>query len=284
MKCDNLILTTPDIGNKIKISKNCSKILYFFHSIVSTSMVYKKDAFYNYTHICCVGRHQIEELSVSLSSKKKNIKLFEVGYPYFDYLLEKKKEIKKLETDKKNVLIAPSWNPSSTYSHSYIYEKTITDLLKNQYKVTFRPHPEFIKRFTNDFNKFIQLFETEENFYINSDKNNFQILCNSDYLITDWSGIAFEYAYIFKRPVIFANVKKKVLNIDYDKYNQLPIEITEREEIGLIYNIKGKDKILELINKINNNKSIYDKKIEDSLKRNIFNPGNSSSFIANLIN
>ena len=55
--------------------------------------------------------------------------------------------------------------------------------------------------------------------------------------MTDWSGIALEYFMIKKKPIIFIDTKKKILNKKYnEKTYKTPLEVSIRNKIGLIVN------------------------------------------------
>ena len=75
------------------------------------------------------------------------------------------------------------------------------------------------------------------------------------------------------------------MNKNFSKSKLTPIEISDREEIGVIFNNdSNKVNIVDLLIKIENDKNIYLNKIEQNLNKNIFNIGSSSSIIAsNLI-
>jgi hypothetical protein len=49
IKCENFIMTTTDLGNGIiNKSKFAKNYIYIFHSLISTTVAYKKNAFKNY--------------------------------------------------------------------------------------------------------------------------------------------------------------------------------------------------------------------------------------------
>ena len=54
-------------------------------------------------------------------------------------------------------------------------------------------------------------------------------------MISDWSGVALEYALCFNKPVIFCEIPKKINNPNYEEINIEPIEVIIREDIGLIW-------------------------------------------------
>jgi YidC/Oxa1 family membrane protein insertase len=51
-------------------------------------------------------------------------------------------------------------------------------------------------------------------------------------MITDWSGIAFEYAFALMKPILFIDVEPKVRNPDYRKISSSPLEVALRAELG----------------------------------------------------
>lgn len=283
IECEYLILTTPDFGKskKLRISKRCKKVIYIFHSTVSSSMIYNEGAFDGYDYICCVGDHHFLELSERYSEKKLNNHLVKFGYPYLDYLIA---NTNKKNFEKNLILVAPTWYPQYPNYYQDIYKQVIINLLENNFKVIFRPHPEYLKRFSNNFYDFKKNFTSDQNFEVNDQKENLQIMEKSNFLISDWSGISFEYAYTFLRPVIFVEGPKKILNMNYTKFKNCPIEITDRKELGEIWNPKEDYKLSDLIKKIKDNEDVYMIKIKKNLEKNIYNLGKSSQEILKLLN
>lgn len=51
---------------------------------------------------------------------------------------------------------------------------------------------------------------------------------NADLIITDWSGIAYEYAFTTLRPVLYINTPMKIMNPEYEKIGVVPINIFMR--------------------------------------------------------
>jgi YidC/Oxa1 family membrane protein insertase len=61
-----------------------------------------------------------------------------------------------------------------------------------------------------------------------------QSLFDADVLISDWSGVALEYAFARERPVLFVDVPRKVNNPGYAALGIEPLEVEIRGEIGVI--------------------------------------------------
>ena len=67
---------------------------------------------------------------------------------------------------------------------------------------------------------------------IQTDFSSNSTVFEADLMITDWSGIAYEYAYTTQKPVLFINTPMKVMNPEYQKIDTVPLNILLREEIG----------------------------------------------------
>ena len=87
-------------------------------------------------------------------------------------------------------------------------------------------------------------------------------------IITDFSGVAFDFAFSFERPVIFIDLKKKVNNLDYKKINIEPLEISVRKKIGVVINKNRPVEISKTVDTIEK-KSHFTKK-RYKLKKIIF--------------
>ena len=124
-----------------------------------------------------------------------------LGLPRYDHLSN--------DSDNKQILIMPSWRRSLIHAdnsqilkseyflrfNSLINNKKLINLAKSlKYKIIFKPHP-------NTFD-YIELFDKND-YVIIDDKSKYQELFNnSSLLITDYSSLAFDFAYI-KKPIIY---------------------------------------------------------------------------------
>ena len=52
--------------------------------------------------------------------------------------------------------------------------------------------------------------------------------------MSDWSGVALEYAFGLVRPVLFVDVPRKVNNAEYERLGIEPIEASIREKVGRV--------------------------------------------------
>ena len=238
LKAKILIMTMPDLETfHIKKSKVYPvHYVYLFHSMVSTHLIYRRSAFEHFDSIFCVGNYQLDEIRSTeklYDLKPKN--LIRYGYSHLDNLLEKYSKrilLPKNNENKLHILLAPSWSDDGLFEN--ISEKVIDILLREGYKVTFRPHPMTQKKSKKKINRMSEKFSKNESFLLEQNISNFDSFLFSDIMITDWSGAALEFAFAFEKPVLFIDVPKKINNPEYEKIPQVPIEVSIREKIGKI--------------------------------------------------
>ena len=289
LKVKVLIMTMPDLGNyHIKRSKVFPvHYVYVFHTITSTHMVFQKSAFDHFDSIFCVGPYQIQELRATeqlYSLKQKN--LVECGYGLIDKLIRSRSSLPQQQNflsknNKKNILIAPSWGKQNLLESIGI--ELVKILLDAGYYVTVRPHPMTIKKSPKIIKQILEKFEKNPDFLLDTNTSSFDQLFSSYALITDWSGIGFEYAFVCERPVIYVDVPKKVYNKEYEKIGLEPFEISIRDKIGEIVSIQNIETIPEHIEFLYDHINDFQNKIQKIRNDVIFNIGESGKVTANEI-
>ena len=121
-----------------------------------------------------------------------------VGIPYLD------EKAKRLETTAaaphgRTVLVAPSWGGNSLLNR--FGNKLIDPLIATGYQIIIRPHPQ---SFSSEKELIDRLMKDYPELEWNRDTDNFDVLNRSDILISDFSGVIFDFSLVFNRPVICA--------------------------------------------------------------------------------
>lgn len=293
LKADILIMTMPDLETfHIKRSKVYSvHYVYLFHAMVSTHLVYRKNAFNNFDSIFCVGEYQINEIRSTekfYNLKPKN--LVRCGYSQLDNLLKKYvAKINKIDDIKNSptqILLAPSWGKDGLFET--IIEDVIDILLKNEYKVILRPHPMSLKLSKKKIKSIEKNFSLNDNFRLEIDFPNFDSFLISDIMISDWSGVALEFAFAFEKPILYIDVPKKINNPDFQDIPEIPIEVSIRNKIGKVISPSNISQIPIEIKNLKE-KSFEMKEVIKTLRNeNVFNVGNSEKnaaiYIIKLLN
>ena len=279
LKADILVMTMPNLETYfIKRSKVYPvHYVYIFHSIVSTHTIYRKGAFDHYDSIFCTGPHHVEEITATesvYSLKHKN--LVEYGYGLLDKLQKNKprKDQKNYTNDeKKKIIIAPSWGKKGLLETKGI--ELVKILLDAGYHVTVRPHPMTIRKWPKKIKAIKNEFDNEPNFEMETDVSSFESIYSAYGLISDWSGIAIEYAFVCEMPVFYIDVSQKINNSSYNKIQCNPLEFSIRNLIGKIISpndLSSLPKVIESTYEENNNfKTI----IQEVRNKTIFNLGQS---------
>jgi YidC/Oxa1 family membrane protein insertase len=232
IKTDVMIMTMPDLDNFLfKRSAHVGDYIYVFHAAVSTHQQYRKRAFFNYDTIFCTGEYQVKEIRLAekLYGKKQKTTIH-YGYPLFD-AIKAKTATQKITGDTSTILIAPSWFDGCIFDTCL--EELLQQLAKLPYKVILRSHPEYEKRKKKGYNKVKQLVASNPSISIDDTPDVLQRLSSADILITDRSGIAFEFAFGAGKPVLFIDTALKQVNPDWKEMDIKPIENSLRGQLGV---------------------------------------------------
>jgi len=285
LKADILIMTMPDLETfHIKRSKIYPvHYAYFFHAMVSTHLVYRKNAFDHFDSIFCVGEYQMDEIRNAekiYNLKPKN--LIRYGYSHLDNLIEKYatkcEEIKKNVNNKTQILLAPSWGKKGLFESNI--EDVIDILLDSEYKVILRPHPMSVKLSHKKMKSIKKKFLSNSNFKLEIDIPNFDSFLHSDVMISDWSGVALEFAFAFEKPILYIDVPKKIHNPNFEEILEIPIEVSIREKIGKIISPSEIKSIPKEIRDLLKQSSEIKTEIRNIRDSKIFNVGSSDKIAA----
>jgi len=181
------------------------------------------------------------------------------------------------------ILIAPSWNEDNILDSCI--DELLSQLLSPGRRVTVRPHPEYVKRFGPRMDALMHRWEkqTGEGLVFETDFSSNQSMNESDVLITDWSGIAYEYSYATERPTLFINTKVKAPNPNWERLGITPLEISLRDRIGRSLNKDQLDQANLVISEMTAEPEAWAERIRQVREENIFHPGESGRIAAEYI-
>jgi hypothetical protein len=236
-----LVMTMPDLEVfHVKRSRvHPVHYVYLYHSMVSSHMIYRDGAFDHFDSILCVGPHHFKEIrSRERLRGLPEKRLFKHGYGPLDSLMAARRQasasLSRPGGAALNVLLAPSWGPDGILERGA--ESLVHVLLQAGYRVTVRPHPRTRSISGSKLDALYRHFSNNAQFRFDEDIRNFELLLNSDIMISDWSGVAMEFAFGLERPVIFMDVPRKENNSLWGEVEITPLEISYREQVGCIQN------------------------------------------------
>lgn len=204
-------------------------VVHMPHSLVSLHMAYPPDSFAAYNVLFAAGVHHIKEFEYYYPKRE----IFPVGYGKFDVHEKPGEEKVQSPGALREVLIAPSWGKDNILE--LMGQELITEMLKKGYLVTVRPHPVyFADTHVQLIDKLKWEFRGNCRFSIEEPFNTSLAIDRADIMISDYSGVAMEFAFRRERPVVFIDVPKKVLNENWGECPLMPLEIKIRSQIGTI--------------------------------------------------
>ncbi len=274
-----VVMTMPDLQTfhiKRSVVKKDIEYIYVFHGYGSTTIQYRKGAFDHFDTIFCIGPYMINEIrETEAKYGLKPKKLIEHGYGLFDRLLREREKLPEGSNDPRMVLIAPS------YQSGNIMESCVDEIIDNLYaagyKVVVRPHPQFVKR-NPDFMPELEdryAEKTGDRLVFETNFTTHTSVYTADLLITDWSGVACEFSFVTKRPVLFINTPIKVVNPEYDQYENKPVEISYRDIIGVSIDPGEVTNIADHVSEVFARENDYRQTITNYFEENVYNIGYS---------
>lgn len=287
IECTAFVMTLLDLDRfYLKRSVHNVHYVYTFHSLSSTHFAFRELAHHAYDTILCSGPHHIKEIrAIENSYSLKPKKLVEAGYARIDKLIEDSNAYTQAPDKNKkisNILILPSWGKSS------IMETCIKELLtvlgkEKEFNIVLRPHPMTAKHLPELLNEVKNLAGEYSNIHLEFDTNSSQSMSEADIVISEWSGAAVEFAFVFNKPVLYINTPPKINNPNYNKINLEPFEAFIREEVGMIINIENLDSIKSYISEISASGKFSPEHLRRCRDQWVYNAGNSFKVSADKI-
>jgi len=278
LKATVIVMTMPDLETfHIKRSKVYPvHYVYIFHSLTSTHYIYGKNAFDNFDTIFCTGNYQIIEIQER--ERKFNLvkkKLVKHGYGRLDTLIDEAQstDIRKRTSNNKIILIAPSWGANGLIETKG--QEIVHILVDSGFDVILRPHPMTIKKSNKVVQKIEKEFKDNLNFKLETDIRNTESFFLCDCMISDWSGVAIEYAFAFEKPIFYVDTPQKNNNPEYDQIDLVPLEEKIRSQIGEVISLSELSIIPSKINQFLQSQNKFKEKIQKSREEIVFNVGNS---------
>lgn len=210
IKAKVLLATTPNIGTPgypLARPKNVGRMVHVFHDPLGDVSTYMKGSLDHYDDVFLPGPFSEGPIRI-LEQKRGLVKktMHVCGLPYLDGYVSRLGAVSAAQNaERKTVIIASSWgNKGILRAYGLDYVK---DLISAGFNVIVRPHPQSY----NSECEFITKLETAAKAWgAEWDRNpdGLPSLARADVMISDTSGVRFDYAYLFARPVISMRIAK----------------------------------------------------------------------------
>ncbi|OPZ88350.1 MAG: Membrane protein insertase YidC [Firmicutes bacterium ADurb.Bin419] len=278
MDAEIVVMTTPDLENyhiKRSYIEKDIEYIYMPHSPGgSYSKTLRKGALDHFDTVFLTGpqaKREIRALEKVYNQPEKN--LVEFGFPLLEDLAQKYEASEKEINEKKVILIAPSWHDGNIME--CCIETILKTLVNDKYKIIVRPHPQYTRLYSEKVAKIQNEFSSvpSSNLVFETDFSSSSSIYQSDIIITDWSGIGYEFCFATLKPGIFVNTKRKIANPESDRVDLESLEDRIRKQLGIELELNEIAGIDENIRFLIENEAVFQDKIRTVRNDELYNFG-----------
>lgn len=277
MDADMVVMTMPDLENyhiKRSYVRKDIEYVYIPHGMDSLNLTMRQGSLDHFDTVFCVGPHQKEEIErTETLNHLPHKRLIEWGYSLLDEMRRDYADTRVEKAERPRILIAPSWQADNIID--CCLEQLLDALGSGSYDVTVRPHPQEVRHKAEKMAELTSHYSDNSHITIQTDFSSNATVFEADLLITDWSGIAYEFAYTTLKPVLFINTPMKVMNPEYTKIEVVPLNISLREKIGHSLNLDELNQTEKTVQHLLNHKDSYAQRIEQFVQQYVYNLGHS---------
>lgn len=275
-----LLSTTPGLDvYQWKRSKNVDWYVHIPHTVDDVPATYRMFGTDYYDAFLTSGSHQekvIRKLEVLRKLKPKEV--VTVGSTYLDAMQQRKEQMSSISKNTKPVvLIAPSWGINGILSK--FGSRFIDALINTGYEIIIRPHPQSVE---SEKHLLDELQNKYSNIIWNFDNDNFNVLNKADIMISDFSGVIYDYTLIFNKPLIYADTEFDTLPYDADWLDEKIWSLKVLPKIGTMLQEKDFDNLKTVIDNALNSPKLEKGRKEVSEEAWQY-PGESAKRVVNYI-
>lgn len=211
-----VLMTTPGLQvYQLKRSKNVKHYSHVLH-MPNDATTYRLFGLDFFDSVLLTGDYQATDLRYLEEKRGINKKeLVTVGCPYLDVYKQNIAEIPAEENHPFTVLVSPSWGDVGLLKK--YGEKLLDPLSKTGWRIIVRPHPQSKKSEREMLERLTARYKDNPNIVWDYERQNIFSLKKSDIMISDFSGIIFDYTFLCDKPVMYVNAGMDLR--PYDAYD-----------------------------------------------------------------
>lgn len=202
LDADVVLMTTPGLDvYQLKRSKNVRHYSHILH-MPSDPTTYRMFGLDFFDSVLLTGDYQ--KADIRYLEKQRGIKakdLVTVGCTYLDVLQKKFSAIQRKPEHQFTVLVAPSWGPSALLSR--FGERLLDPLVETGMQVIVRLHPQSKSSEAEILERLEKRYEGKSNIRWDFEPDNSRALSEADIMISDFSGVVFDYTFLCDKPVLY---------------------------------------------------------------------------------
>ncbi len=255
-----VLMTTPGLDvYQLKRSRNVKHYSHVLH-MPNDATTYRLFGLDFFDSVLLTGDYQKEDIRFLEKQRGINEKdLVTVGCPYLDVYKKNIQSIPDEENHPFTVLVSPSWGDIGILKK---YGEALLDpLSQTGWRIIVRPHPQSKKNEADMLERLSARYKDNPNIVWDYERQNIYSLKKADIMISDFSGIIFDYTFLCDKPVMYVNAGMDLR--PYDAYDLGDKELWQYKvlrEFGTELKEEQFPKIKEVIQSLSDSKELAEKR------------------------
>lgn len=211
-----VLMTTP--GLQVYQLKRSKRVAHYSHVLhmPNDATTYRLFGLDFFDSVLLTGDYQKTDIRFLENQRGIPQKdLVTVGCPYLDVYKENIASIPTEENHPFTVLVSPSWGDVGILKK--YGEKLLDPLAKTGWRIIVRPHPQSKKSEADMLSRLEARYKDNANIVWDYERQNIFSLKKADIMISDFSGIIFDYTFLCDKPVMYVNAGMDLR--PYDAYD-----------------------------------------------------------------
>jgi hypothetical protein len=254
-----VLMTTPGLDvYQMKRSKMVRHYAHVLHA-ASDATLYRLFGIDYFDSILLTGDYQAGDIRTLEKIRGVKAKaLVTVGCTYLDVFQARIKQIPPEENHPFTVLVSPSWGPSALLAK--YGTKLLDPLVKSGLRIIVRPHPQSRKSEAAMLEKIAAVYKDVAFLEWDYEGDNIYSLAKADVMISDFSGIIWDFIFLRDRPVIYVQQDFDIRPYDADDLGENAVneiwQFKTVKEIGIELKEADFDKLGELIKNVSDSEKL----------------------------
>jgi hypothetical protein len=219
LAADVVLMTTPALDvYQLKRSRGVKHYAHILHAPGDATM-YRLFGIDYFDSVLLTGEYQARDIRALEAQRGLPEKRLPVtGCSYLDVYAEKAAALAApgpgaaAKNAPFTVLVSPTWGPSGLLAR--YGERLLAPLAATGWHIIVRPHPQSKKSEAALLERLGGRFKDAPNVEWDYERENIHALARADVMISDFSGVIFDYTFLFDKPVLYVNQ-----NIDLRPYD-----------------------------------------------------------------
>ena len=254
-----VLMTTPGLQvYQLKRSKNVMHYSHVLH-MPNDATTYRLFGLDFFDSVLLSGDYQAADLRTLEEMRGINRKdLITVGCPYLDVYKKNIEEIPDEENHPFTVLVSPSWGDVGILKK--YGEKLLDPLSRTGWRIIVRPHPQSKKSEPEMLERLEERYKDNNNIIWDYERQNIFSLKKADIMISDFSGIIFDYTFLCDKPVMYVAGNMDLRPYDAYDLNKKLWQYEVLEKFGTELNENQFENIKEVIQSMSDSKELAEQR------------------------